>query len=335
MAHEQSRPDRDKYIRVLWYNVRPGMESQFDVSFGSNAQCTAEKDRKSGADTARPYDLTSLMHYGSNAFTKNGLPTIGLTSLGASAGPAQLLASGATTIGQREGMSQSDFEQLVHLYNCQADSMGRYSDCSPVVRGSNMVLILLGVSAVILLCGCAIGAYFVFFRGRNSKGYRGKAPPGLAGGTTIDGTSYAIVFPAAGSTHCSTSSTSAAAAVTSSDLRSGLAWPKAGAMAELALVDLEALLRRGGFNAKEATKAALAARMALQSAGEVRFWGRSTTGRLLLPEYWERPTAVANVACASRAMRPLLAEHGQLHVSGLAQPEVVGHRQLIPMSVRA
>lgn len=41
-------------------------------------------------------------------------------------------------------------------------------------------------------------------------------------------------------------------------------------MAEL-LVDLEALLRRGGFNAKEATKAALAARMALQSiAGEVR-----------------------------------------------------------------
>ncbi len=40
--------------------------------------------------------------------------------------------------------------------------------------------------------------------------------------------------------------------------------------------------------------------------------------RLLLPEFWERPTAVAAVAAANRAMKGLLcAGDGQLHISCL------------------
>lgn len=53
LLEEQSRPDRDTYISVLWNNIKPGMEDQFT--------------KNSKADISRPYDIMSIMHYGSLA----------------------------------------------------------------------------------------------------------------------------------------------------------------------------------------------------------------------------------------------------------------------------
>lgn len=152
MAHEQARPDRDIYIRVMWQNIRPGMEGQFETN--------------GAADTARPYDLTSIMHYGQTAFTKNGQPTFLLTSQG----QAALRSSGASSVGQRETLSQLDFEQLVHLYNCQMDEMGRYSDCSPK-SGPDLLIILLGVFGGLAVCGCGLALAY-WYCGRQMMGKR-------------------------------------------------------------------------------------------------------------------------------------------------------------------
>src|SRR5262249_16837582 len=47
--HEQSRNDRDLYIRILWQNIRPGMALNF--------QCVTD------GDDIGPYDYSSIMHY--------------------------------------------------------------------------------------------------------------------------------------------------------------------------------------------------------------------------------------------------------------------------------
>ncbi|CAE7288621.1 nas-4, partial [Symbiodinium pilosum] len=62
MAHEQSRPDRDSFITVVWSNIKAGMDGQFT------------KNPK--ADIHRPYDIMSIMHYSSRSFSKNGGDTI-------------------------------------------------------------------------------------------------------------------------------------------------------------------------------------------------------------------------------------------------------------------
>lgn len=66
--HEQSRSDRDRYVRILWENIIGGMKHNFDKHSSNGYKIT-------------PYDRNSLMHYGGYAFAKtdasgNGLPTI-------------------------------------------------------------------------------------------------------------------------------------------------------------------------------------------------------------------------------------------------------------------
>ncbi len=64
-AHEQSRPDRDEYVKILWQNVIEGREKEFDLD-------DVEMVDSLGTD----YDLDSIMHYPADAWSKNGLPTI-------------------------------------------------------------------------------------------------------------------------------------------------------------------------------------------------------------------------------------------------------------------
>ena len=94
--HEQSRPDRDSYVRVNYANIWPGYGSNFD------------KYNNTVVDTLNtPYDYTSVMHYEPGAFSSNGLPTI------------EPLQAGAK-IGQRRNMSTIDIEEVRILYNCSA-----------------------------------------------------------------------------------------------------------------------------------------------------------------------------------------------------------------------
>jgi len=90
MWHEQSREDRDNYMRVLWENILPGYEHNF-------------RQQITDGDDIGPYNIGSIMHYPPNAFSKNGEPTL------------QAL-SGNTTFGQRNGLSNLDIAAIQHLY---------------------------------------------------------------------------------------------------------------------------------------------------------------------------------------------------------------------------
>ena len=50
--HEQSRPDRNNYVNILFDEIQPGKESQFTIRQDINSRNI-------------PYDYRSIMHYGS------------------------------------------------------------------------------------------------------------------------------------------------------------------------------------------------------------------------------------------------------------------------------
>ncbi|KAF4517887.1 hypothetical protein B566_EDAN001841 [Ephemera danica] len=89
--HEQSRSDRDNYVTINYNNIEPGMANNFDIS-----------------DTITfgvPYDYGSVMHYGRNFFSKNGLDTI-------------VPKDNWVTIGQRTHLSNSDIAKIRRMYKC-------------------------------------------------------------------------------------------------------------------------------------------------------------------------------------------------------------------------
>ncbi|XP_042884351.1 protein SpAN-like [Penaeus japonicus] len=93
--HEQSRPDRDSYVQVNEDNVVDGKQSQF------------EKQTTSIDTYSVPYDYTSVMHYGSKFFTKNGKFTI-----------ATLDPMAQELIGSRAGLSHYDKLLANRIYSC-------------------------------------------------------------------------------------------------------------------------------------------------------------------------------------------------------------------------
>lgn len=60
--HEQSRPDRDKYIKVNLDKIQAGFANNFEIV--------------SKGDMQRAYDMLSLMHYEADAFSVDKTPTI-------------------------------------------------------------------------------------------------------------------------------------------------------------------------------------------------------------------------------------------------------------------
>ncbi|XP_001629274.3 blastula protease 10 isoform X2 [Nematostella vectensis] len=91
--HEQSRPDRDRYVRINWSNIQSGMAFNFqkyDTGKINSRQVS--------------YDYSSLMHYGPTAFAnRRGLRTIERTD-------------GKASLGQRYGLSAKDVLQANRLY---------------------------------------------------------------------------------------------------------------------------------------------------------------------------------------------------------------------------
>ncbi|CAG7719365.1 unnamed protein product [Allacma fusca] len=93
--HEQSRTDRDEYVTIVWANIRPGLEHNFN---------------KYEADVTDPFNVTydygSVMHYSAYGFAIN--PVI----------PTIIPNVPNVEIGQRLGLSASDALKLNNMYNC-------------------------------------------------------------------------------------------------------------------------------------------------------------------------------------------------------------------------
>ena len=95
--HEQSRPDRDLYVRILWDNILKGKEHNFNkMAYGSIDS------------RGITYDYNSIMHYGPYSFTKNeSLRTM-----------VPLNSSLKITMGQRSYLSELDIKQANKMYCC-------------------------------------------------------------------------------------------------------------------------------------------------------------------------------------------------------------------------
>jgi hypothetical protein len=88
--HEQSRGDRDEHITIVWDEIVPSYQSAF------------QKRDDRGQDIG-PYDYSSVMHYGTHAFSKAGRPTI-------------VPKVSNAPIGQRDGLSPLDKAAIAELY---------------------------------------------------------------------------------------------------------------------------------------------------------------------------------------------------------------------------
>lgn len=83
--HEQSREDRDLFVRINWGRITAGMEHNFNQHI-------------TDGDDVGPYDFGSIMHYPRNAFSVDGSDTIT---------PIVALPPGIT-LGQRTTLSPQD-----------------------------------------------------------------------------------------------------------------------------------------------------------------------------------------------------------------------------------
>jgi Astacin (Peptidase family M12A) len=63
--HMQSAANRDNHVQILWENIQPGLEHNFDKVSDDYA-----------TDFGLPYDYQSIMHYPPWAFSINDQPTI-------------------------------------------------------------------------------------------------------------------------------------------------------------------------------------------------------------------------------------------------------------------
>jgi len=104
MAHEQSRPDADQYVKTHKENVADGKWHNFETHMD--------------ADTTVPYDIMSVMHYNGEAFTKSpGLKTI-----------EEINPDPSKVMGQRMGLSKADAQQVANMYDC--DGTSQFKQCT-------------------------------------------------------------------------------------------------------------------------------------------------------------------------------------------------------------
>ncbi|XP_019745679.1 blastula protease 10 [Hippocampus comes] len=89
--HEHTRMDRDKYITIVPDNIMRGHQKNFFIQRGETFQL--------------PYDLPSIMHYGSTFFSSNGEPTI-------------VAKVRNNNMGQRFAMTPTDIQRIRLHYKC-------------------------------------------------------------------------------------------------------------------------------------------------------------------------------------------------------------------------
>lgn len=88
--HEQSRADRNQYIRIVWNNIEEEQRDNF------------EQQLSDGKDFGE-YDYNSIMHYGPYAFSKNGEKTL-------------IPFDENAKIGQRIRLSEGDIAVINAMY---------------------------------------------------------------------------------------------------------------------------------------------------------------------------------------------------------------------------
>ncbi|XP_070568277.1 zinc metalloproteinase nas-4-like isoform X2 [Ptychodera flava] len=96
--HEQSRLDRNKYVKIHEENMINGAQENFGI---------LSKEESKSRNYA--YDYNSIMHYGATFFSRNGQPTIEVTKRGLKAN---------VDMGQRKALSDLDIAQARYLYRC-------------------------------------------------------------------------------------------------------------------------------------------------------------------------------------------------------------------------
>ncbi|XP_013873453.1 high choriolytic enzyme 1 [Austrofundulus limnaeus] len=92
--HEQTRSDRDKYVKINFENITPSTAYNF------------EKHDTNNLDT--PYDYSSIMHYGKDAF-----------SVAPGKDSITPIPNANVQIGQRNGLSSLDIKRIKKLYGCK------------------------------------------------------------------------------------------------------------------------------------------------------------------------------------------------------------------------
>ena len=91
LLHEHTRPDRDNFVNVVWSNITPGKEHNFEVL--------------SDGLPLGDYDYNSIMHYGERFFSASGAPTL-----------RPLNNASSIVIGQRDAASTGDKAAVSALY---------------------------------------------------------------------------------------------------------------------------------------------------------------------------------------------------------------------------
>ncbi len=91
LLHEHTRPDRDNFVNVVWSNINPGKEHNFEIL--------------SDGLPLGDYDYNSIMHYGERFFSANGAPTL-----------RPIANASSITIGQRDAASTGDKAAVSALY---------------------------------------------------------------------------------------------------------------------------------------------------------------------------------------------------------------------------
>lgn len=111
LHHEQTRSDRDTFVRILWDNIEENRQRQFCKRAGGivddeEAAYCPDGLANTGQDLLT-YDYGSIMHYRADEFSANGQPTI------------EPLDPDAV-IGQRNGLSAGDIQAANYLYSFTA-----------------------------------------------------------------------------------------------------------------------------------------------------------------------------------------------------------------------
>ncbi|KAM3599073.1 uncharacterized protein V6R79_026366 [Siganus canaliculatus] len=105
--HEQSRTDRDIYVKINYENIKDRKQHNFKKHETNNLNV--------------PYDYSSVMHYRATAFSKNGQETITPLTL-------------SVQLGQRIGMTENDIFKVNKLYNCK-NYLHKYDDWDNELTG--------------------------------------------------------------------------------------------------------------------------------------------------------------------------------------------------------